>query len=165
MQRLQERAPWLVLLASAGSLGGALTAQFGFGLRPCILCLYQRGPYVVAGLLALLTLVLRLPHRARSWVLALCALAFFVNAGIAVFHTGVERKWWEGTAACVGGQPDVTSLEDLQAQLSGPPPARCDEIPWALFGLSMANYNIPASLALGLFSAWAALGLRRKEEA
>lgn len=165
MRRLQERAPLLVFLTSAGALVGALTAQFGFGLRPCILCLYQRGPYVAAAVLGFVAVVARLPDRVRSGLLALCALAFFVNVGIAAFHTGVERHWWAGTTACVGGQPDVTSIEDLQAQLSGPPPARCDEIPWSLFGLSMTNYNLPASLALGLFSAWAALGLRRKEDA
>jgi len=32
----------------------------------------------------------------------------------------------------------------------------CDQIPWSLFGLSMAGYNVLASLALGLASLWAA---------
>ena len=32
----------------------------------------------------------------------LLTLAFLATAGIALFHVGVEQKWWEGTTACTG---------------------------------------------------------------
>ncbi len=32
----------------------------------------------------------------------------------------------------------------------------CDEVPWSLFGVSMAGYNVLASLGLALASFWAA---------
>ena len=33
----------------------------------------------------------------------------------------------------------------------------CDVIPWSLFGISMASYNVLASLGLAAASLWAAL--------
>ncbi len=47
----------------------------------------------------------------RVWVsftltrilLALIALAFLVNAGVGVYHSGVEWKWWPGPTSCSGG--------------------------------------------------------------
>lgn len=153
-------SPAIILLACLAALAGALTAQFGFGLRPCVLCLYQRVPYVVAALLAALALLPAVPAKARWVLVALCALAFAVNAGIAVFHVGVEQHWWAGTAACTGGGRLPANPQEMMAMLAGPPPARCDQIPWALFGISMAGYNLPASLALAGFAGWAARRLR-----
>ena len=36
-------------------------------------------------------------------VLALVALAFLVNAGVGIYHSGIEWKWWAGPASCSGG--------------------------------------------------------------
>lgn len=150
-----RQAALLVLLACLIALGSALTAQFEFGLRPCILCLYQRGPFVIAGLLALLALPPAMPRRIRLILLALCALAFFINSGIAVFHVGVEQHWWAGTPECVPVVPVPTSAAEMMAALSAPPPPRCDQAQWSLFGISMAGFNVPFSLGLALFSVFA----------
>lgn len=37
----------------------------------------------------------------------------------------------------------------------------CDMVPWSLFGISMAGYNVIASLALGLVGLWAARAMGR----
>ncbi len=162
MSRLLRLSPALILLACLLALGGALLAQFGFGLRPCILCLYQRGPYVLSALLAALALPPACPPRRRLWLLGLCALAFTVNGGIAIFHVGVEQHWWHGTAACVPVAPVPTTPAEMMAALSAPPPPRCDQPAWTLAGISMAGFNIPASFALAAFAAWAARGFRRR---
>lgn len=152
---LERLAPLTILLACVAALGGALASQYGLGLKPCILCLYQRGPYTIAALLAGLALWPGLSLPRIRLLLAVCALAFTINSGIAFFHNGVEQHWWTGTAACLGGGPALpTTPEQMLAQLAGPPAPRCDQIPWTLFGLSMAAYNIPASLCLAGFAAW-----------
>jgi len=38
---------------------------------------------------------------------------------------------------------------------------RCDEVPWSLFGISMAGYNALVSLGLGIASLIAARQLAR----
>lgn len=138
--------PLFVLAASILALGTAFTAQYGFGLKPCELCLAQRVPFAVAGLLALLALV-----RPLSWqrlLMALAGLAFLINAGIAFYHVGVEQKWWVSSCAASAG-PKV-SVNDLAALMSKPVEARCDEPSWEWHGITMAAMNIVFSGALAL---------------
>jgi len=146
----QSRAALIVLLASAAALGMALLAEYGFGLKPCVLCIYQRWPYVAAGLLALLALLLR--GRWRWLALAGAGLALAVDAGIAGYHVGVEQGWWAGTAGCTGGAGTPQNLADLKAQVLSAPLVRCDDVAFSLFGVSMAGYNFLYACLLCLFT-------------
>ncbi len=117
-----------ILGASVGALAAAYTAQFGFGLEPCILCLYQRIPYAVAGLLGLLALLLP-PGRYPVWAVAGCGAAFAAGAGIAFYHVGVEQHWWMSQASCGGGGgAEPRTVEELRTLLLAKPPKACDEI-------------------------------------
>ena len=78
----------LVLLAAGGSfllLAGAFLFQ-ALGWAPCAMCLWQRWPHAAAVLIG--ALALALPGRLLP---LLGALAAATTAGIAVFHSGVER--------------------------------------------------------------------------
>jgi disulfide bond formation protein DsbB len=154
----ESRLPPLVILAaSIATLGGAFLFQYVGGLQPCVLCVYQRYPYGVTIALSASALLF-LDGRTRGWALALCGIAFLVGMSIAGFHVGVERHWWEGTAACTGSvdTSNATTLEALRQQLLSAPPARCDRIAWSLFGITMAGYNVLISLGLAVFSLWSA---------
>jgi len=155
-----DRAPQCLALANLGALASALTAQYAFGLLPCILCLYQRVPFTLVALLSLGALCFPdASPRLRRNLLALCALALVVNSGIASFHVGVEHHWWAGTDECRGeGNTLPASSTDLLAAMSKPAVVRCDEPQWALFGITMAGYNVAYSLALAFFAGWAAVG-------
>jgi disulfide bond formation protein DsbB len=155
--------PFLLLLACLGALGAALTTQYGFGLKPCVLCIYQRVPYVIAALLAATALSPKLPMRAKVMLIALCGVAFAADSGIAVFHVGVEHHWWEGLAACVGGGPQAQSVDALKAMLAGPPPVPCDQVPWSLFGISMAGYNAMFACGLAGFTAWSVWRMKEQK--
>src|SRR5689334_10219015 len=98
-----------VVFVSISALAAAYIAQYGFGLKPCILCLYQRTPYAVAIALGLLALLIpRLAHA----LLILAALTFLAGAGIAGFHAGVEYGWWKGLPSCGGDiLPQHVSIE------------------------------------------------------
>ena len=142
----------LLLLACAISLAAAFTAEFAFGLEPCILCLYQRAPFAAVIALGMLGFALRKNKAFALTMLALCAIAFLINSGIAVYHTGVELHWWasavEGCAVPpLGGNPDTLLDKILHA-----PRVPCDQIAWKdpVFGLTMANYNIAWSAGLSL---------------
>ncbi len=129
----------------------AYISQYSFGLKPCILCLYQRVPYslnIVFGGLALLA-TYRYP-RLTALLLFFSALVFFAGAGIAGFHAGVEYGWWKGLSACGGDiLPENASLEELRRSITQQAIVRCDKPAWTLFGISMAGYNVALSLALG----------------
>lgn len=156
MTRTQE--PVLAtLMFSLAALAAVFIAQYGFGLRPCELCLTQRVPYFVVTALALAALGLKLQGKAIRIVLALCALAFAIDAGIALYHVGVEQHWWAGPQACTAGAGTVTSVEDLMAALQKPIDVpQCDKPAWLLAGISMAGYNLLACVIMSVFCALSA---------
>ena len=154
--------PLAIVLACLGALAFAYIGQYGFGLEPCILCLYQRLPYALAAGVALLTAVLPANASARAVLVRLCGVIFLGGAGLAFYHVGVEEHWWAAMTGC-GGQPgmDVT-VEDLQASLRRPSALKsCDEVDWRLFGVSLAGYNVILSVALAIGSFMGA-GLLKK---
>ena len=133
------------LLALAGSVGlllGALTFEYIGGMAPCPLCIWQRWPHVVALLGAGALLLPSLPF-------ALLGAGGAATSGvIAVYHTGVERGWWEGPSSCAAGNVSGLTPEELLAQIMGAPIVRCDEVPWEMLGLSMASWNAVASFGI-----------------
>ncbi len=138
--------PLCVALASVLALAGAFTAQYGFHLRPCELCLMQRAPFAINIILGLAAYVWA---ARRTTLIGGSGIVFLINSGIAFFHSGVERKWWQGLTGC--STPDMSgSIEDIMKRIQETAVTRCDEIPWSLFGLSMANYNVVFCLFLGL---------------
>lgn len=157
-----SRATWLaafVALASIAVLGTALASQYIGGLRPCELCYWQRYPYwATIALGALGVAAARRSAKLAAALAALAGLVFLAGAGIAFFHVGVEQHWWAGTSACGATGGPILSLEDLRRQLEAAPIVRCDEPAWTMLGISMAGYNMLASLAL---AAIALTGARR----
>jgi len=158
MPALLPRAPLAILLASLAILGAALASQYWGGLQPCTLCLWQRWAYVATIALGIAALVAG--GRPRAVLVGLAGLAFLAGAGVAVFHVGVEQRWWQGLATCSAGTGAQT-VEQLKAQILAAPVVRCDDIPWSWLGISMAGWNVVASLVLAGFSAIAARTLWR----
>jgi disulfide bond formation protein DsbB len=149
-----------LLGAAVAILGTALASQYLGGLKPCVLCLWQRYPYaVVIGLAGTGVGLSRVPGMSRTLLAALAgliALAMATDAGIAAFHVGVEQHWWQGTAGCTGETGAAQTAADLARQLKATPVTRCDEVAWSFLGVSMAGYNFLAASTLALFAAAAA---------
>ena len=144
---------------SAAALGMAFISQYVYGLHPCVLCIYQRVPYALVILFAVLGIGLgRKSPRAVHLFTGLTALTFAANAVIAFYHTGVERKWWTSFLEGCSVPSLEGNITDVLAQIAATPVVRCDEIPWTdpVIGLSMANYNVLFCLALAVaaFIAW-----------
>lgn len=146
----------LLALASAGVLAAALFFQFALGYQPCILCLWQRVPYGAVLAFSIATLLFRQWKGLGDALLVASGFALFAGAGIAAYHVGVEQHWWAGTSACGATGATPMTLDQLRAQVMAAPVVRCDEVPWSLFGISMAGYNVFISLALAGFAFLAA---------
>ncbi|HEU0118508.1 MAG TPA: disulfide bond formation protein B [Alphaproteobacteria bacterium] len=145
-------AAMVIAVAAILALAFVFILQYGFGVEPCILCLWQRVPYGVAIAASLVAWLWQPYSKQTQGLLALCALAFTVSTGLAIFHTGVEQHWWLGTNGCAVVPLHGASVEDLRTQLLHTVVAHCDQISWTFLGLSLANWNLPLSLALALFS-------------
>jgi len=147
--------PVVVLAAITGisvfSLIMALTAEVYFGLEPCILCVYQRFPFLIVAVFGATGLVMRRRQKVARAMIGLSGLTFLINSVIASYHTGVEQKWWKSAVeGCAVPNLDGEPQSILENILSAPT-ANCAEIPWQdpIIGLSMANYN--ALMCFGLF--------------
>lgn len=154
------RATAAVTAAAAAILATVYVAQYGFGLWPCELCLLQRVPYFLIVVLGALALMPAVDSRSRRIVLFHLAGLFLLDAGFALYHTGVEFHWWQGPTACTGGSAKGISFNDLTSALSKPGHPNCDE-PAYLFmdSISLAGLNIFA--AIGLAGASLAAALRK----
>ena len=165
------RAACLIVGASVVVLGAALLSQYLGGLKPCVLCIYQRIPYAVT--IGLAGLAFALGRHSRNGprvvltqcLLLACALALVAGAGIAAYHVGVEQKWWLGTDACAASSGlAAMNVEELRELLLRTPVARCDEVSWSMFGVSMAGYNFIVSLFLAAASLWLAWVLSGRDD-
>lgn len=137
----RNRLILLAILGSAGLLGGAFVFQY-LGYPPCRMCLWQRWPHaaaIVIGLVALSVQGRLLP--------LLAALAALCTAAIGIFHTGVERDWWEGPASCTGTGLGGLDASDLLST-AGDRLVMCDKVSWELFTISMPSWNAIFSLIL-----------------
>ncbi len=141
-----------IVLASLAVLTAAFTAQYLFGLEPCVLCLYQRVPYGATAVLAVGGVSFAGEGRMAGMIVGLCGVVFLTGAGLAFYHVGVEQHWWGSIAACGGAAPGDMTVEQLRAGLAAQPPKPCDQVDWTLFGVSLAGYNVLLSLALAAFS-------------
>ena len=144
-------APYLIVLACCLVIATAYAFEYLANLQPCVLCLYQRIPYVIAIGLMLLVTILR-KHTQLNLILFIATSSVFaIGSAIAIFHIGVEQQLWQGTPGC-GNFINTDSVEALRKQLLAQPIVRCDEVTWSLFGISMAGYNFLISSSLLLYS-------------
>ena len=149
----------IVALVGLVTIGGFFFFEYGMGLQPCPLCLAQRNGYYISVPLAAL-LWLGAGHGAARKVMVLGFLviagAMLWTAGVAVYHAGVEWKFWPGPQDCSGPINNFGSAQDLLKQLSNISLVRCDVASWRFLGLSLAGWDVPVSLALACVSLWGA---------
>lgn len=155
-QRLRL-ASLLVAVIPAAMLGFAYYVEYGQGLLPCILCLYQRPPHFVAAVAGALALVVSAgrSNGLTRLLLGLAGLALLTGACIGFFHAGVELKLWLGPAEC-GGRlaPLVNDVGDLVQGMRDTKVVQCDQPSWVFLGLSMAAWNGVISLGLAMVALW-----------
>jgi disulfide bond formation protein DsbB len=157
---MPSKAPVLVLAGSLALLAGAFGFEHIGGLVPCEMCWWQRWAlmataFFAADALALGVVARRQPAMAAvvtatAWV-AILGLAS--NAGLALYHAGVEQKWWQGLTRCTA-PPVAGDARTMMADILAQPLVRCDAIPWQMFGISMAGWNFVISFLLVGAATW-----------
>ncbi|PZW51145.1 thiol:disulfide interchange protein DsbB [Humitalea rosea] len=145
--------PLLLAVLAALAPVMAMVSERVLGFAPCTLCLWQRWPYWVAMVLALLAAAW---PRGRRGLLALAGIAVLASGAIAALHVGVEQGWWPSPlASCTA--PVSTgggTIDDLLASMAVRPDKPCDAAAYPIpyLPLSFAAMNLIYALALGGFT-------------
>jgi len=154
--RLGAYWPILAAVAAAFMLAAAHAFETFGHYPPCELCLKQRDVYwlIVWGGIGL-AVVSRLKPPLLRFCCAVLAVLFLAECALAVYHAGVEWKWWAGPTACTSSGAHAITAADMSALLTSKPQhiVQCDVAAWRLLGVSMAGWNALAALALTLVSA------------
>ncbi len=156
----RARWPFIALLACAAMLATAYAVELLLFFAPCQMCYWQRYVYWGAGALALLSIAINWRGAQPMLMRVMCVLlglAFLGGAFIAGWHALVEWKVLPPLSGCtVSGTGNITG--NLWEQLGKPiAVASCDKAPFHVAGLSMAGWNVIASLALAACSFIAAV--------
>jgi disulfide bond formation protein DsbB len=148
----------IVAAGSAAMIVGAYIFQYLLNIPPCPLCLEQRIPHYVVvplGLVVAVAAAKGAPRTAVALGLAALVVTLLTTAGIGLYHSGVEWKWWRGPADCTGEiQSFGAAGANLLKQIQTAAVVRCDEVMWRFLGLSLAGYNTLVSTALALVAGW-----------
>lgn len=149
-QAFDRILPLAIFAASLGAIASAFIGEYLFDLEPCVLCLYQRVPYAVTGVLAALAIFLSARGHSPKGLIIACGFVFVAGSALAFYHVGVQQHWWGSVTVCGGDLASGADVTDLATQLASAPRKPCDEVDWRLFGLSMAGYNTLVSLAMSV---------------
>lgn len=158
-----ERAIGLIMLACAGILVMALGLEHLGGYLPCELCYKERYAYYASiplGILAYAAISMGRPTMAQL-LIGIAGLALLANAGLGLYHAGVEWHWWQGPSECTGNADLTTDVNDLLKNLGKKRIVRCDQPALQILGLSLAAWNVPICLALACLAGVAVRGLGR----
>ncbi len=120
---------------SAAILATTFGVEYVFDTPPCNLCLLERIPYGLAGVLGLIGIYS--PFRALLWLL----LGVFLGSVVlSAYHLAIVYHWLDIPTLCT--KPFFSSTEALLASDTITP---CDRSPFNVLGAPLALWNLAVS--------------------
>lgn len=135
------------IIVSLSVIISAFYIDMILGFDPCILCLYQRIPYAVILLLSIIAIIFpKLEYKSLLGI----SFALIIGAGISIYHTGIEKHWWDPTSKCIASVKigENTSYQDFLLQLNSMPIGDCSKPAFHILSLSLAEMNIIVNFIL-----------------
>ena len=125
------------------SLAAALYIEYVLGIKPCILCIYQRIPYAIALLISVCAFFIN----NKKILLVILALTFIVSALISGYHVSIEKGFIEPIFSCTSDNINALEKEEILKSLNNIQP-NCKDVDFSLFGISLATLNLINSFVL-----------------
>jgi disulfide bond formation protein DsbB len=156
---------WLGAGIAAAALAFAFYAQYGLGLVPCHLCIFQRVTLAALGIAFLLAALFSRPGWRGIVFAVLVGIAGAATVATAGRHVWIQMQP-EGSVASCGADLafmlDVFPLMDVVLRVfkAG---GECAKVDWSFLGLSMPAWVL---ILAGGLTAWGlAVNLRRQKSA
>lgn len=135
-----------LLLFSLVVISSAFVIDSFLGYEPCILCLYERIPYIIISLISIVSFFFT--RNIKKILLQLCCLCVFVGAGISIYHVGVEKSWWSPSSKCVPDTnfAEINSLDEFKKKLESSKLGDCSKPALKILSFSLADINLIINL-------------------
>ena len=137
----------LIILLSLSSICYAFFVEYILGYKPCILCKYQRAPYILALIIGLIGFVK--PSNKR--VIFFIFLTFLISMTLSGYHVGIEQELYQSIFNCSDDNLSILEEGKLLESLSVINPD-CRNVNFAIFGVSLATINFVLSFVISSVS-------------
>ena len=136
-----------IILLCLTSIFYAFFVEYFLGYKPCILCKYQRVPYILGLIVALFGFVK--PSNKR--VIFLIFLIFLISMTLSGYHVGIEQELYQSIFNCSDDNLSILEEGKLLESLNVINPD-CRNVNFAVFGVSLATINFVLSFVISSVS-------------
>tara|TARA_B100001540_G_scaffold259868_1_gene238358 strand:- start:831 stop:1310 length:480 start_codon:yes stop_codon:yes gene_type:complete len=137
----------LISVISIFTLLSAVYIEYILGVKPCILCLYQRVPYIIAIFFCFFGYY---NLKNRLWIYFL-VITFLISAILSGYHVGIENNVFNEFSGCTSNNSNITNKDELLKALKETQP-NCKDVTFKLLGFSLATINLFLSIIIIILS-------------
>ena len=136
-----------IILLCVSSIFYAFFVEFFLGYKPCILCKYQRVPYILGLIIALFGFFKSSDTRIIIYIF----LIFLLSMTLSGYHVGIEQELYQSIFNCSDNNLSVLEKGKLLESLKVINPD-CRNVNFAVFGVSLATINFVLSFVISSVS-------------
>ena len=136
-----------IILLCVTSIFYAFFVEFFLGYKPCILCKYQRVPYILGLIIALFGFF----KSSNTRIIIYIFLIFFLSMTLSGYHVGIEQELYQSIMNCSDDNLSILEEGKLLESLNVINPD-CRNVNFAIFGVSLATINFVLSFVISSFS-------------
>ncbi len=137
---------FLIFLLSLAAIVSAIYIEFILGYKPCILCIYQRIPYVAAIFLC----IVGINYSKKDNIFILLITIFTLSTIISGYHFGIENNIFKEFLGCTNVNTETIDKIELLKTLENMP-SNCKDVNFTIFGVSLSGYNFLSSLLIVVY--------------
>ena len=137
----------LIILLCITSIFYAFFVEFFLGYKPCILCKYQRVPYILGLIVALFGFF----KSSNTRIIIYIFLIFLLSMTLSGYHVGIEQELYQSFFNCSDDNLSILEEGKLFESLNVINPD-CRNVNFAVFGISLATINFALSFVISSVS-------------
>ena len=137
----------LIILLCLSSICYAFFVEYILDYKPCILCKYQRVPYILGLVVALFGFV----KPSNKIVIFFIFLTFLISMSLSGYHVGIEQELYQSIFNCSDDNLSILEEGKLLESLNVINPD-CRNVNFAVFGVSLATINFVLSFVISSVS-------------
>ena len=136
-----------IILLCVTSIFYAFFVEFFLGYKPCILCKYQRAPYVLGLIIGIFGFFK--PSNTKMCIYVF--LTFLISMTLSGYHVGIEQELYQSIFNCSDDNLSILEESKLLESLNVINPD-CRNVNFAIFGVSLATINFVLSFVISSVS-------------